>query len=115
MLLVVMAALPQDTTILRRDRATVPSVALANVLRAVDGRASADAMCEALGIDPTLPTQPDTRVPYRQLAELFDAGARRTADPWFGLHVRLIAQVLGAVRTRRNLTALSTSLTARAS
>ena len=79
---------PQDKTILGRDRgATVPSVALANVLRAVDGRASADAMCEALGIDPALPSQPDTRVPYRQLAELFDVGAWWTADPWFGLRV----------------------------
>lgn len=71
----------------RHDGATVRSGALANVLRAIYGRAPVDAVCRDVGLDPALASQRDARVPYRQLAELFDAAARRTGDPWFGLHV----------------------------
>lgn len=79
-----MAADAKDTI---RDGATVRSVALANVLRAVYGRASVDVVCRDVGLDPAIASQRDARVPYRQLAALFDAAARRTGDPWFGLHV----------------------------
>lgn len=57
------------------------------MLRAIDGRAPVDAVCREVGLDPALASQRDARVPYRQLARLFDAAARWTADPWFGLHV----------------------------
>lgn len=80
-----MAAEVQDMT--TRDRATVRSVALANVLRAIDGRAPVDAVCREVGLEPAIASQRDARVPYRQLAGLFDAAARWTADPWFGLRV----------------------------
>lgn len=71
----------------RRDGATVRSAALANVLRAIEGRAPVDAVCREVGLDPALASQREARIPYRQLAGLFDAAARWTADPWFGLHV----------------------------
>ena len=76
-----------DVELTTREGATVRSVALANVLRAVEGRAPVDAVCREVGLDPTLALERDARVPYRQLAGLFDAAARWTADPWFGLRV----------------------------
>lgn len=77
----------KDMTIRDTDWSTVPAAALANVLRAVDGRAPVHAVWSEVGLDVARPTGPDARVPYRQLAELYDAAARWTGDPWFGLHV----------------------------
>ncbi|AUX38841.1 AraC family transcriptional regulator [Sorangium cellulosum] len=77
----------KDMTIRDTDGSTVPAAALANVLRAVEGCAPVQAVCSEVGLDVALPREPDARVPYRQLADLYEAAARWTGDPWFGLHV----------------------------
>lgn len=75
----------KDLTIRDTDWSTVPASALANVLNALDGRVPLHAVCSAVGLD--LPLNPSARVPYRQLADLYEAAATWAADPWFGLHV----------------------------
>ncbi|CAN96524.1 transcriptional regulator, AraC family [Sorangium cellulosum So ce56] len=77
----------KDMTIRDTDWSTVPAVALANVLRAVEGCVPVRAVCSDVGLDVTRATEPDARVPYHQLADLYEAAARWTGDPWFGLHV----------------------------
>jgi AraC-like DNA-binding protein len=69
------------------DRSTAPAAAAANVLRAAAARVPADALCSEIGLDPVACSKRDARIPYRQLAALYEAAARLTGDPWFGLHV----------------------------
>jgi len=81
-----MADHAKDMAIRDTDWSTVPVAAIANLLRAVGDGAPVQAFCEEVGLD-LAPLAPDVRVPYRQLADLYDTAARWTGDPWFGLHV----------------------------
>lgn len=77
----------KDMTIRDTDWSTVPASALANVLHALEGRVPLQAVCGEVGLDLARPLEPEARVPYHQLADLYEAAASWTADPWFGLHV----------------------------
>ena len=68
---------------------TVPATAIANVLHAVDRHTLARVPSSELDLELDLEwyREADTRLPYHQLAELYDAAARWTGDPYFGLHV----------------------------
>jgi hypothetical protein len=69
------------------DRSMAPAAAAANVLRAAASQVPADALCSEVGLDPATCSERDARIPYRQLVALYEAAARLTGDPWFGLHV----------------------------
>ncbi len=79
----------KDMTIRDTDWSTVLAAALANVLHAVEGCAPVQAVCSA-GRPRRRATQGARRAgpAYRQLADLYEAAARWTGDPWFGLHRR---------------------------
>lgn len=74
-----MNSLVKDADLRDTDGSTVPSTAIANLLHAANGL--------DLGSELQRYSEVDTRLPYRQLAELYEAAARRTGDPCFGLHV----------------------------
>jgi AraC-like DNA-binding protein len=73
-----MADRAKDLTIRDIDWSSVPVASLTHVLNAA-GRS-------ALRSDAVPPGDPDERVPYRRVAELYEAAAQWTGDPWFGLH-----------------------------
>ncbi|WP_437635374.1 AraC family transcriptional regulator [Sorangium sp. So ce854] len=82
-----MAEHAEDMTTRETDWSTVPTAALANVLGTLAGRTSVHVFCRELGLEVSQLTAKDARVPYRKLADLYEAAARWTGDPWFGLHV----------------------------
>jgi AraC-like DNA-binding protein len=48
---------------------------------------SADSLYQAVGLNPSLLHDPDNRIPFSQLVDLYEKAAQLTKDPDFGLHL----------------------------
>ena len=67
---------------------TIQAKAAEKIIRAAAGRgAPAAALYRAVGMDPEVLNDPDSRIPFAQIVALYEQAARLTGDDAFGLHV----------------------------
>ena len=67
---------------------TIQAKAAEKIIRAAAGRGvPAAALYRAVGMDPEVLNDPDSRIPFAQIVALYEHAARLTGDDAFGLHV----------------------------
>jgi hypothetical protein len=67
---------------------TIQAKAAEKIIRAAAGRGvPAAALYRAVGMDPEVLNDPDSRIPFAQIVALYEQAARLTGDDAFGLHV----------------------------
>jgi AraC-like DNA-binding protein len=66
---------------------SVPIASAVAVVAAAAPRVGARHLCDDVGIEPWLLSEPGARIPMRGLAALYESAARLTGDRAFGLHV----------------------------
>jgi AraC-like DNA-binding protein len=67
---------------------TIQAKAVEKIIRcAVGGGVSADRLYKAVKLEPSVLIDPDNRIPFAQLVDLYEKAAQLTGDSNFGLHV----------------------------
>ena len=67
---------------------TIQAKAVEKIVRAAENQGlAAHSLCQAAGLGDQLPLDPDERIPFARVVDLYEQAARLTGDDAFGLHV----------------------------
>src|SRR5215510_15389936 len=71
-----------------RQTFTIQARSVEKILRlAAKKGVAANSLYESVNLEPTVLTDPDSRIPFSQLVALYETAAQLTGDDHFGLHV----------------------------